>query len=83
VKEMPRGFLIRAVALSLGIVPLVVLLHFVQLPGDLAGVAVFVYAVAGGSYFGSYGVRHQDEIPTRAQHTDGPGSGFRQRRHES
>jgi len=81
--EMLRGFLIRAVAISVGIVPLVILLHFVQLPGDLAGLAVFVYAVAGGSYFGSYAVRHQDEIPTRAQHTDSPGSGFRQGHHES
>jgi len=63
---MLRGFLIRAVALAVGVVPLMILLDAVDLQPNLAAAAIVVYAAAGGCYFGNYGVKHQDEIPTRS-----------------
>jgi hypothetical protein len=63
---IPRGFLIRGVAIALGVVPLMFLLDTIALKPDLAAVAIVVYAAVTGCYFGNYAVEHQDEIPSRA-----------------
>jgi hypothetical protein len=47
----------------LGGVPLVVLLHIVDPPPNLGGVAIFVYAVAMGIGIAEYGVQHPEEFP--------------------
>ena len=63
---MPRGLLIRGIAIVLGGIPLMVLLHLVDPPPSLGGMAVVVYAAAGGICIAEYGVKHPDEIPTRS-----------------
>jgi hypothetical protein len=65
-KLIPRGLLIRGIAILLGSIPLVVVLHVVNPPPDLWGVAVMVYAAVGGIAIADYGVKHPEEIPTRS-----------------
>jgi drug/metabolite transporter (DMT)-like permease len=64
--DMPRGLLIRCIAMVLGAVPLVILLHVVDPPPNLGGIAILVYAAAMGIGIAEYGVKHPDEIPTRS-----------------
>ena len=64
--DMPRGLLIRFIALLAGIVPLVIVLHLVSPPPNLAAAAVIAYAVAAGIGIADYGVKHPDEIPPRS-----------------
>lgn len=65
---MPRGLLIRCIAMILGGVPLVILLHIVDPPPNLGGIAIFVYAVAMGIGIAEYGVKHPDEFPPDSTH---------------
>jgi hypothetical protein len=62
---MPRGLVIRFVALLAGIVPLVIFLQVVNPPPNLAAAAVIAYAAAVGVGIADYGVKHPDEIPPR------------------
>lgn len=65
--DMPRGLLIMCIAMLLGSIPLVVLLHVVNPPPNLWGVAVVVYAAAAGIGIAEYGVRHPDEFPPQSK----------------
>lgn len=62
-KVIPRGLLIRCIAMVLGAIPLTILLHVVEPPGKLAGVTVLVYAAALGIMIADYGAKHPDEFP--------------------
>jgi hypothetical protein len=61
--DIPRGLLIRCVALVLGTVPLTLILKAVDLPGNLAGVVIIVYAAFMGFAIAEYYIRHPDEPP--------------------
>ena len=46
--DIPRGLLVTGLSIVLGSVLLTLLLHLISLPPKLAGVAVIIYAAAGG-----------------------------------
>lgn len=49
--------------MALGGIPLTILLHVIDPPGNLAGAAVMAYAAGMGIAIAEYGVRHPDEFP--------------------
>lgn len=63
---MPRGLMIRLACFLLGTFPVGSLLHLLTTSSEFAGLMVILYVMAGGSYIAHYCVKHQDEIPTRA-----------------
>lgn len=65
---MIRGLVIRGAFFLFGAFPVGSLLHIFDASPELAGIAVIVYAAAGGNYLAYYCVKHQDEIPTRPEH---------------
>jgi len=65
-KGMPRRFLVRGIAISVGIVPVAILPHVTNAPPGVPGLAVILYAILAGNYLGYFLTKHEDEIPTRS-----------------
>lgn len=61
--DLPRGLLIRGVLLVLGTIPLTLVLKAIDLPGDLGGAAILVYAAFMGFAVADYYAKHPDEFP--------------------
>jgi hypothetical protein len=64
--NMPRGLLVRAIAIAAGIVPVAIFLHVMAPPPGVPGLVVILYAIVVGNYFGYYLTKHEDEIFTRS-----------------
>ena len=64
---MVRGLMIRSAVFLFGAIPLTSALHIFDASPEFAGLAVILYAAAGGNYLAYYCVKHQDEIPTRSE----------------
>ncbi len=62
---IPRGLIFVGFAVAMGIVPLAILLHLIDVSPSLVNIVVIVYAAIGGIGIAEYGVRHEDELPTR------------------
>ncbi len=62
---MSRGMTIRTALFLFGALPLVSLIHLFDVPPDVGGLAVILYAAAGGNYLGRYLVMHEGEVPSR------------------
>jgi hypothetical protein len=63
--DIPRGLLIRCVVLVLGTIPLTLTLKVVDLPSNLGGVVIIVYAAFMGIAIADYFAKHPDEPPLR------------------
>jgi hypothetical protein len=61
-----RGLLVRTAVFVLGAIPLVSLIHALDMHADMAGLSVIVYTLVGSSYLAHYCIKHEDEIPTRS-----------------
>jgi threonine/homoserine efflux transporter RhtA len=64
--DMPRGLLIRGIAVVLGAAPLRVLLYVVDASSAWVMAAGIFYAAVAGVFFANYFVEHEDEISTRS-----------------
>jgi uncharacterized membrane protein YfcA len=64
--EMPKGFLTRFFAVCVGCVLVPALLSIVDLPSESAGAVELVYLFVSMGYLLYFLLKHEDEIPTRA-----------------
>ncbi len=64
--EMPKGFLVRFLAVCVGCVLVPALLSIVDLSSEGAGAVELVYLFASMGYLLYFLLKHEDEIPTRS-----------------
>jgi hypothetical protein len=66
-RAMSRGLLIRFIIMTMGSIPLTIVLHLIDPPVNLGGVAILVYVAAISIALADYGVKHPEESPGRSK----------------